>query len=204
VVVVLDGSADEVAWMISTLEAEFGEPRQAGCLPGDATSTPQPPRSRAPWTTIDDRRSAALDARMRDFSAAPAALTLKAAVTPSRVCETIRLLRQEDPAVELLAHAGNGIVYASFADALRAASLSGVASAPDASSDGQQLIGALGRLRAAISGNVTVVSCSLPFRLDPELVWGPTLPAHRWMRRVRDQFDPGGVLNPGRVVAGRW
>jgi glycolate dehydrogenase FAD-binding subunit len=33
-------------------------------------------------------------------------------------------------------------------------------------------------------------------------VWGPTTPAHELMRKVKQEFDPMGLLNPGRYVGG--
>jgi glycolate oxidase FAD binding subunit len=33
-------------------------------------------------------------------------------------------------------------------------------------------------------------------------VWGYQAPALEWMRRIKKQFDPKGLLNPGRYVGG--
>jgi glycolate oxidase FAD binding subunit len=33
-------------------------------------------------------------------------------------------------------------------------------------------------------------------------VWGPTPPAFSLMREIKRQFDPRGLLNPGRYVGG--
>jgi glycolate oxidase FAD binding subunit len=33
-------------------------------------------------------------------------------------------------------------------------------------------------------------------------VWGPVGNALELMRRVKHQFDPAGILNPGRFVGG--
>jgi glycolate oxidase FAD binding subunit len=33
-------------------------------------------------------------------------------------------------------------------------------------------------------------------------VWGPTTPAHELMRKIKQEFDPMGLLNPGRYVGG--
>jgi len=33
-------------------------------------------------------------------------------------------------------------------------------------------------------------------------VWGPRTPAHALMRKIKQEFDPAGLLNPGRFVSG--
>ena len=52
-----------------------------------------------------------------------------------------------------------------------------------------------------IGGFLTVYGCpaGLKSKLD---VWGPIGDAQGLMRRVKTQFDPAGVLNPGRFIGG--
>jgi len=33
-------------------------------------------------------------------------------------------------------------------------------------------------------------------------VWGPVIPAHSLMRKIKQEFDPAGLLNPGRFIGG--
>ncbi|MBW3629527.1 MAG: FAD-binding oxidoreductase, partial [Gemmatimonadetes bacterium] len=62
--------------------------------------------------------------------------------------------------------------------------------------------GIVGDLRAAVREGSVVVQ-SAPARLRAELeVWGPVGSSLDLMRRVKHQFDPGRVLNPGRFVGG--
>jgi glycolate oxidase FAD binding subunit len=68
----------------------------------------------------------------------------------------------------------------------------------------QALLAALSILRDQIgrmSGSCVVLHCpsSIKARVD---VWGADAGALPLMRRVKDQFDPQGVLNPGRFVGG--
>jgi glycolate oxidase FAD binding subunit len=83
------------------------------------------------------------------------------------------------------AHAGHGIIRARL-------------SGPD-----EAFNATVSELRAVagdMSGSLVVeqTPASLAGSLD---VWGP-VGALDLMRRVKDRFDPGGVLNPGRFVGG--
>jgi glycolate oxidase FAD binding subunit len=45
------------------------------------------------------------------------------------------------------------------------------------------------------------------FSAPPQLeegndVWGPASPALQLMRKIKQEFDPDGLLNPGRFIAG--
>ena len=62
--------------------------------------------------------------------------------------------------------------------------------------------GVVSDLRAAIREGSVVVQGG-PARLRAEMdVWGPVGNALDLMRRVKHQFDPAGILNPGRFVGG--
>jgi glycolate oxidase FAD binding subunit len=66
------------------------------------------------------------------------------------------------------------------------------------------LAGALERLRAAVGrqgGSVVVLHCPPALRGQVD-VWGPAGDALPLMRRVKAEFDPRGILNPGRFVGG--
>ena len=62
----------------------------------------------------------------------------------------------------------------------------------------------IARLRAALAardGTLVVERC--PFGLKSAIdVWGPISSDWPLMRRIKDQFDPTGILNPGRFVGG--
>jgi len=38
--------------------------------------------------------------------------------------------------------------------------------------------------------------------MDNVDVWGPEPPGFQVMRRLKERFDPWGVLNPGRFIGG--
>jgi glycolate oxidase FAD binding subunit len=51
-------------------------------------------------------------------------------------------------------------------------------------------------------GGTTVVE-DAPAALKPHLdVWGPPTSGFHIMQRLKEQFDPSGILNPGRYVGG--
>lgn len=70
--------------------------------------------------------------------------------------------------------------------------------------DGAALLGALGSLRAAVGpqgGSVVVLYCPPALRGQFD-AWGPVGDALPLMQRVKAEFDPHGILNPGRFVRG--
>ncbi len=134
----------------------------------------------------------AIDALMgglRDFGRTPgreAALLLRAAVLPSQVGEVIGLLAATPvdgapPAV--VARAGNGVVYAAWA---RAAD-------PSLPAMVERLRRELARLR----GVLVVERCPTAIKQGLE-VWGIEGPDLALMRRLKEAYDPAGLLSPGR------
>jgi len=151
---------------------------------------------RREWAELgvaDPRVVAAGDApglwqRLAAFPAdAAAPLVLKANVLPAAVAGFVQLVRKLDPQGSVQAHAGNGIVIARFADFP-----SGKISA--------QLIGALQPAAAKAGGNVVVLSSTYAAELTARAVWGIRRESADLMQAVKREFDPQGILNPGRYV----
>lgn len=124
--------------------------------------------------------------RLIDFPSEPAALVLKANVLPGAVTGFMSLLVELDPQVSLQAHAGNGIVVARFDEF----------STADA---GRMLVQRLQPAAARAGGNVVVWSCHAG-ELTRQAVWGAPGADAAVMREVKRQFDPKGLLNPGRFL----
>ncbi len=168
----LDGSAVEVDWMTDRLAAEF----------------------RTPGAKIDALESGQADAgwqRLRDFAAlhAPAPLVVKASLRPSATVDFVRLVLEIDPEASIQAHAGSGIVIVRFAQF----------TAGDVS---RSLIGRLQPAAVAGGGSLVVLSSTFAADLTRQAVWGGASDATGWMIKVKQQFDPRGILNPGRFVYG--
>ncbi len=140
---------------------------------------------------IDDHADAApqrLWNVLTEFPSQPAALTLKANLRPSAVAAFMELLRQLEVEISLQAHAGNGIVIARFAEF----------SPSDA---GRILVQQLQPAAARAGGNVIVWS-GPSGDLTRQATWGAATADAALMREVKRQFDPLGLLNPGRFVYG--
>lgn len=166
-----EGAQAEVDWQLAQLRREWQAQGAAGIAEhaGDA--------AQAIWS------------QGAEFaSRGDAALVVKANVLPSATTRFMQLCRQLDPQVSLLAHAGNGIVLASFPQF----------SPADTS---RWLVQRMQPAAAAASGNPVVWSCAAG-ELTRQAVWGASRDDAEVMRAVKKQFDPQDLLNPGRFVYG--
>lgn len=123
---------------------------------------------------------------LTDFPTGDAPLVLQASMIPSRVTSFMELARKSDSNVSLAAHAASGIVTARFAQF-------------EAGDVSRALIGQLQPAARLAGGNAVVLSTSLT-GLTRQATWGGTTGATPWMNRVKQQFDPKGLLNPDRFV----
>ncbi len=125
-------------------------------------------------------------------SRSDAALVCKAAVLPSQVptlSEQIETMRRELAFEPLLvSHLTAGIVYSAW---------------PLPQDENVQrpldLVTALRHAVARLGGSLVVEACppALKEKID---VWGEPAADFPLMRRLKDQFDPQGILNPGRFL----
>ena len=125
-------------------------------------------------------------------------VTLKLAGEPARIGHWVRQLEHvaRDGGVGLIAvgEAGSGVLRA----ALRAPGEDGLPS-------GTWLAGAVAGLRAALApeGGSLVVERAPRAVKETLDVWGPVGPeVLDVMRRLKHEFDPAGILNPGRFAGG--
>jgi glycolate oxidase FAD binding subunit len=111
-----------------------------------------------------------------------------AAATERRLTETGQRLEAHS---RIFCHAGVTVFHARY-------------SWPGRTCEAADLTHAVAELRrecAAVGGHLVVekAPAEIKHRLD---VWGYEAPALALMRRIKSQFDPKGVLNPGRFVGG--
>ena len=169
-IVGLEGSDEEVAWMCSTLAAEWNSlgVKEFQTFEGDAAPE--------------------LWQELREFSTdRTAPLVIKASMRPSAVCSFVALIRKIDAKASILAHAGTGVVLVRFAEF----------SAGDIS---EHLIGKLQPAARHAAGQLVVLSSNGLGELTRQAQWGGVDAATEWMTKVKQQFDPKDVLNPGRFV----
>jgi len=140
---------------------------------------------RPAWTSLSETRDRVSEKRGHaEDDGSP--LVAKIAVPPSAVTQTVAQLVAFDPNCVIQAHAGNGIVFARFSQ-FSQADLTNV------------LVAKLRPAAVALGGSVVVVSTKLE-GLTPHLIWGGRTEAIVLMERIKQQFDPRDVLNPGRFV----
>jgi glycolate oxidase FAD binding subunit len=125
--------------------------------------------------------------RLTEFPAqAGSTLTLKLSVPPSRVIEMIELVIAADPRCSIQAHAGNGIIIARFAEF-----------SPTAFS--KVVIGTLQPAAQRFCGSAVVLRAENPAELTHQAAWGSLGDSAMLIEAVKRQFDPHGLLNPGRI-----
>jgi len=110
-------------------------------------------------------------------------LLCKAVVLPTRIPALIEAGEALPGSPRIIAQPTVGVVHASWAGA----------------ADAENVVSALQSATAGLGGTLVVEAC--PPELKPRLdVFGEPPPAFDLMRRVKQQFDPKGVLSPGRYV----
>jgi glycolate oxidase FAD binding subunit len=132
----------------------------------------------------------ALDAVREAQAATPggAGLRFRIACLPSALPACAR--RLAEGAATLLAYPAAGLVYAGFpwVEGARASSL-------------DALFAAVARGARDAGGHWICESAPTPAKLGRD-VFGESAPALRLFRALKDRFDPGRVLNPGRFAGG--
>lgn len=104
--------------------------------------------------------------------------------------ETIAKEHQIDCA--FLCHSGNGILYTSIFPGRGLRSKKGTIF---------NAIGAFSSVAAQNEGHLVVESCPSAWKREID-VWGPQRSEYVIMRRLKEEIDPEGILNPGRFVSG--
>ncbi len=169
----LEGTAAEVEWMVHRLQDEW---RQAAV---------------AATVTLRGLRADPLWERLTEFPTetgnghGETPIVIQINVLPGAVVEAVRSVLDADPQASILAHAGGGVIYARLR--LKTAEAAAVLDE---------------RLRPAVSPSGSLVVLRQPegLALGPHTVWGPPRPAHAAMQAIKNEFDPQGILNRGRLL----
>jgi glycolate oxidase FAD binding subunit len=136
-----------------------------------------------------DAAVAALGAR--PWTPDPEVLGVKLATVPADLPVALTAIWEVAGAHDLDArvrgHAANGVLWAALRGGDTAAQAAFVTDARD---------------RLALGGATLVVQQATPALKEAVDVWGPAGDAVGLMRRIKRQFDPEGVLSPGRFVGG--
>jgi glycolate oxidase FAD binding subunit len=133
---------------------------------------------------------------LRDFPVTgSAALRCKASLLPDRTATFCKETEAEAAArgfsVQLLAHAGNGVVLSRFTN-----------TAEDSSPE--RLLSFIDWLRILtkrLDGYLVIEGID-PVLKERANVWGHVSGALPLMKKLKETFDPNGILNPGRFIGG--
>ncbi|HEY2838454.1 MAG TPA: FAD-binding oxidoreductase [Pirellulales bacterium] len=125
--------------------------------------------------------------RLTEFPAEESGLLVKAGVLPSRVAQFVEAALQIAPGCSIESHAGSGVVYVRL---------------PNFASHEGPVVLIRGLHPAAVKagGAAIVLSCPVAHELTRPAIWGPARADAALMRAVKAQFDPKGLLNPGRAI----
>jgi glycolate oxidase FAD binding subunit len=175
VVVRFEGTEQETVWLAEQVERTLAA---AGCTSAHTLSKSQVESLWGRQVEFSDRGLGEAD----DNSP----MVLKIAVPPSQVTDMIRGLLAVDANCAIQAHAGNGIVIARFRE-FRHEHIS------------KSLVAKLRPGAVRLGGSLVVVRSKLE-GFTPHLVWGGRTDGTVLLERIKAQFDPRGVLNPGRFV----
>lgn len=169
-VVGFEGTKEEVDWMVGDLKNSW---QQRGVA---LSKTCMGDQAEPLWAFLEGFPGASTDSR------SPVLAEIN--VLPGAVVDTLRYVRQMDPKCSVLAHAGSGTLRVLF------------------SMNPQEAVTGLEqRIRPAVvgsGGTVAILAYSVDLALTSEEVWGPTRDGHRVRESIQRQFDPRGILNPGR------
>ena len=136
-------------------------------------------------SVVAEEGTTKLTAAMTEFpTASDAPLSFQAHLLPSR---TVEFLQQaSDRGVSVEAHAGNGIVIGHLPD--QAATVE----------QAEEIVLPLRELARRSRGELVILDCEGEWK-ERLSVFGRAGPGGPLMRRLKQVFDPQGILNPGRM-----
>ena len=123
-------------------------------------------------------------------SSSPATMIIKATCLPSDVVTLVEhMQRIREEGLSISCNMVNGVVYGYWLD-------NGISV-----DELERRVTAIRKAAAELNGHCVVEAC--PRELKEHIdVWGLDGPQLDLMKRIKEQFDPSGTLNPGRFVRG--
>ncbi|MFN0053668.1 MAG: FAD-binding oxidoreductase [Planctomycetales bacterium] len=112
-------------------------------------------------------------------------LTFKASLLPSRTVEFVRLANEAGCSIQ--AHVGNGIVRGHLPDSVTS------------SDTARTTLDPLRNLAERCGGSLVIEHCDKGWKAALSVLGAPVEPAWQWMRKLKQQLDPRGLLNPHRL-----
>ncbi len=176
----LEGTRDEVAWMVPQLRAEWQKQQVESRVVADDQVT-------GLWDRLTEFAIPQNTQDAQNAASADGPFVIKANVLPSETAKFAGALLAAVPNSSLQAHAGNGIVKAHLP-------------AMQGHEAAKLMIQRIGPLASSSSGNAVVISYPAGAELPRGALWGAAPSGIASMRAVKEQFDPHDILNPGRFV----
>lgn len=168
----IESSEIEVRWMLDLASRLC---REQGLAP---VFMDAPDRVASIWRGLTEHAAVRPDQRATAFA-------VELTILPSRTVAAAVRLHQFDPEASLHCQAGNGVILARFS------------CKPE---NAGELVTRIRSAAEELGGRVVVTDFPPESRLDRSAIWGPPGPEIRVMQRIKRQFDPEGILNPGRFV----
>lgn len=175
IVVHVEGNETEIAWLCERVGASL---TAAGAREARTLSKTDTVALFARQVEFSDR-----GARLEDDGSP---MVMKIAVPPSAVSAMIGDLLSTDANCTIQAHAGNGIISARFS-AFGQADLT------------KTIVGKLRPAAVRVGGSLLIVKNTLE-GLTAHLIWGGRTDKTVLLERIKEQFDPRNILNPGRFA----
>jgi glycolate oxidase FAD binding subunit len=179
----VEGTSEEVTWLSEHAQAEI---TAAGATNSKLLGTDELATLWRAQIEFPDSLPAAPAFGEVASATGNSLLTLKCIVPSSAVSNTIAQILNFNPDATIQAHAASGIITARFAKFTQA----------DVS---PTLVGRLRPFAAKLGGSVQVVRTTLA-GLTPHLIWGGRTDSTILLERIKKQFDPKNILNPGRYI----
>jgi len=133
-------------------------------------------------TEVADSDAASLWPALAEFQvSSDDPLTFKASLLPSKTVEFFE--RALSAGCSLQAHAGNGIVHGHLPDSIASSAAAGAILEP------------LRAIAERGGGSLVIEHCDEAWKPDLSLFGAPQ-PSWHWMRNLKEQLDPKGLLNP--------